>query len=159
VAVALTNNGTVTVASGTIEFQNAVTGAGTITIDAGAALQFDSNVAAGASVDFAGIAGGDLLLYDSRQFGAAIHGFGGTNTDEIDLRDINFNSSSFKLSYAGNAAHTQGVLAVTDGTRTADLIMFGKYTTANFHASADGFAGTKIVDPPSHHTLLAFGHL
>jgi hypothetical protein len=155
IAPAFTNNGAVTVTTGTIEFQNTVGGTGTFTLDAGAVLQFDSRVAGGSSVDFAGTSGGELSLLDSRQFGAAIHGFGGIGTDYMDLRDINFTSSSaFKLGYTGST--TQGVLTVTDGTNTARLTMFGKYTTANFHASADGFGGTAIVDPTAHSPLLAF---
>jgi hypothetical protein len=154
IAVVVTNDGAVEVASGTLEFQNAVSGAGMFTLEPGTVLQFDTTVAKGLSIDFAGTTGGDLVLTDSQQFAASIHGFGGTNTDELELRDINFASTKFKLSYSGSS--TQGVLAVTDGTHAADLTMFGNYTSANFHASADG-DGTKIFDPPSH-PLLAFAH-
>jgi hypothetical protein len=36
---------------------------------------------------------------------------------------------------------------VTDGTKTATLTMFGNYTLANFHASADSSGHTLITDP------------
>ncbi len=155
VAVAFTNSGTVEVAAGTLEFQNTVAGNGKFIVEPGAVLRFDMSVAGG-SVDFATHTGGELLLADSQQFRAGVHGFGGASTDEMDLRDINFTSSAFKLSYNGNT--TQGVLTVTDGTHTAHLTMFGNYTKANFLASADSAGGTLIVDPATHAILLASGH-
>ncbi len=154
IAVAFTNDGKVLVDSGRIEFQSTVNGTGTFTLNSGTVLQFDTSVASGSSVDFASTTGGELVLFDSQQFGAAVHGFGGTKTDEMDLRDIDFGGVAFKLGYSGNT--TQGVLTVTDGTHTAHLTMFGNYTSANFHASGDGAGGTAIVDPATHPTLLAF---
>lgn len=153
IALPFTNNGSVSIFTGAIEFQNTVAGAGGFTLRPGTFLQFDESVAAGSSVTFATTTGGDLDLIDSRQFGAAIHGFGGTNTDEIELHDINFSSSGFKLAYAGST--TSGTLTVTDGTDTAHFEMFGNYTTANFHASSDPSGGTRIFDPPVSHPLLA----
>jgi hypothetical protein len=125
-------------------------------LGAGATLAFDNADATGVNVDFADTAGGTLLLSDSQEFGATIHGFGGSGTDKIDLTNIIFISAGFQLSYSGST--TQGVLTVTDGTRTAHLTMFGNYTTASFHPSADSFNGTAIVDPPAQPTPLAFGH-
>jgi len=160
IATLFTNNGTVTAGTDSItEFMNMVNGTGTFilqagTLQPGGALQFDTAVAPGSALDFASTTGGALVMLDSQQFGAAIHGFGGTNTDALDLRDISFTSSAFKLGYSGST--TKGVLTVTDGTHTAHLTMFGNYTTANFHASANS-GGTMIVDPPAHPTLLAFG--
>ena len=153
IATPLTNNGSVIAASGTLEFQKSIGGAGIFTIDPGAALQFDAGVASTLSVDFANLLGGDLVLDASPLFAAGIHGFGGSSTDEIDLRDINFTDA--KLSYSGST--TLGVLTVTDGFETAHLKMFGNYKTANFHASTDLFGGTQIFDPPTHHTILAVG--
>jgi hypothetical protein len=146
VAVAFTNDGTVKVETGTIEFQNAVVGNGSFSIAAGAALQFDSTVAAGSGVDFAGRGGGELVLEDGDKFAAGIHGFGGS--DEIALTNVAFGGSGFKLSYHGNAK--EGVLTVTDGTDTARQTFFGDYKTADFHASADPSGGTLITDPTTH---------
>jgi hypothetical protein len=157
VAVPFTNSGAVIVASGEIEFQNMVAGAGSFTVKPDTVLQFDAGVAKTARVNFSSTSGGDLILLDAPQFGAAIHGFGGANTDEIDLRDINPSSPLFRHGYTPNSNHTQGVLSVTDGTNTASLTMFGNYTPASFHLSADGFGGTQIFDPPSKHTILAVG--
>jgi hypothetical protein len=146
-----TNNGAVKVEIGTIEFDQAVRGSGSFTIEPGAVLAFDTSVAAGSGVDFATTTGGELFLGDTRQFGASIHGFGGSGTDAIDLRDININNAGFKLSYSGNT--TQGVLTATDGTNTAKLTMIGDYTIGSFHASSDGSIGTLIVDPGTHTPL------
>jgi hypothetical protein len=157
VAVPITNSGAVIVASGEIEFQNTVAGAGSFTIRPDTTLQFDASVAKTARVNFATTTGGDLVLLDAPRFRAAIHGFGGNRTDEIDLRDVNFSSPLFRFGYTPNSSHTQGVLTVTDGTNTASLTMFGNFTPKSFHVSADGFGGTQIFDPPSKHTMLAVG--
>ena len=148
------NNGKVTVATGAIEFKAIVSGKGSFTIDPGTVLQFDSSVAKTASIDFLTKVGGTLSLVDSQGFAAIIHGFGGTNTDRIDLHDINFNSGAFNMTYHPKGK-TGGVLTATDGSHTAVLNFFGKYTLGNFHASSDGGSGTLLVDPHSHATLLA----
>ncbi len=147
------NDGNVLAGSGTLEFQTAVAGSGSYPIEPGAVLQFDAAVASGASVDFATTKGGELLLEDSQGFAAAIRSFGGSDTDEIDLRDINFSGTSFRLVYRGTTK--EGVLTVTDGTHTTRLTMFGDYKTADFKASADVAGGTAIFGVPAHATLLA----
>jgi hypothetical protein len=45
------------------------------------------------------------------------------------------------------------LLTVTDGTHTANIDFFGKYTISNFLVSNDGSNGTLIVDPASHALL------
>jgi hypothetical protein len=153
IQVGFINDGAVAVQSGTVEFANAVSGTGSFAIAANAVLRFDASVGKGSSVDFATKTGGELLLLDSRQFAAAIHGFGGA--DSLDLVDVDVANPEFKLSYSGNA--TKGVLTVTDRTHTAHLTLFGDYKTADFHASEDGSNGTLIVDPAVHSGLLASG--
>jgi hypothetical protein len=147
------NNGRVIVDTNEIEFENLVSGSGSFTIEPGVVLQFDKSVAKGSSVDFASATGGELVLQDSPVFGATIHGFGGSNTDEICLPDMNF--TSLKMSYH-SAGKTGGVLTITNGTITASLDFFGKYSLKDFHASADDTGGTLIVDPAPH-ALLASG--
>jgi hypothetical protein len=146
-----TNDGRVKLDTGAITFEQPVSGTGSFTIEPGTMLAFAASVGAGSSVDFATTTGGELFLGDSRQFAAAIHGFGGSSTNAIDLLDINITSAGFKLSYSGNS--TQGVLTVTDGTNTAKLTMFGNYTTASFTASNNGGNGTLIVDSGVHALL------
>jgi hypothetical protein len=88
-------------------------------------------------------------LLNSAAFTGTITGFTGSGTgtpatsDKLDLRDINFSSTKFAKSYAGN------VLTVTDGTHTANISMVGTYTLASFHFAGDGSGGTLVTDPPS----------
>jgi hypothetical protein len=157
VGVAFTNNGTVDVAIGTLEFQTTVNGTGKFSIGEGTILQFDSSVAAGSSVDFANKSGADLVLYDSQQFDAGIHGFGGA--DALYLRDIDWNGSGpTTLSFKYNTGSTtEGVLTVGDSSgHTAHLTLLGTgYATADFQASEDSTGHTMIVDPATHATVLA----
>jgi hypothetical protein len=152
ISVDFTNNGAVIVDNGEIEFTTLVGGKGSFTIEPGAVLQFDVSVAAGPSVVFAKTTGGELVLEDSQGFEATIKGFGfgGSDTDEIDCRDINFTSlqsPSYKPDKTG------GVLTLFDGTHTAKIDFFGKYTIKNFVFSNDGSNGTLITDPGSHALL------
>ena len=94
----------------------------------------------GGAVTFA--SGGLLQLDASTTFGGQISGFGGS--DQIDLRDIAFNSGTTTLGYADNG--TSGTLSVTDGTHTANLALLGTYTAASFAISVDGHGGTLIKD-------------
>ena len=151
------NNGAVVVDIGSIEFQTLVSGKGSFTIEPGTGVQFDASVAAGSTIDFASHTGGDLRLLDSQAFGAAIKGFGGAGTDEIELGDI---SGVVNLSYKDTSTATvkQGIVTVTNGTQTAHLTFLGTYKRANFLASPDPQGGTLIVDPPLHHTSLALAH-
>lgn len=151
------NNGAVVVDIGSIEFQTLVSGKGSFTIEPGTGVQFDSSVAAGSTINFASHTGGDLRLLDSQAFGAAIKGFGGAGTDEIELGDI---SGVVDLSYKDTSTATlkQGIVTVTNGAQTAHLTFLGTYKRANFLASPDPQGGTLIVDPPLHHTSLALAH-
>ncbi len=151
ILVDFTNNGAVIVHTGEIQFGALVSGAGSFTIEPGTVLQFDRSVAKGSTVDFATKTGGELSLLDSQGFAAAIKGFGGSKTDEIYLNDINFNSGAFSMTYKPTGK-TEGVLTVKDGTHTATLDFFGKYTRANFDASSLN-GGTLIVDPTPHALL------
>jgi hypothetical protein len=64
------------------------------------------------------------------------------------------------LSFRENAAGTRGVLAVTDGTLRASLVLFGNYVAAGFHLSRTAGEGTLITyEPPAGaHLNLAAGH-
>jgi hypothetical protein len=63
--VAVVNDGTVTLDTGTITFEQAVSGTGRFTIAPGTVLAFAAGVAASSSVDFATTAGRELFLGDS----------------------------------------------------------------------------------------------
>ena len=111
------------------------------TIDAGASLELAG--ADSGSVTFKS-ATGELILDHSTTFSGQISNFTGDGTlsgsDQIDLKDINYNS--VQDSYAN------GVLTITDGTDTAKLNFNGSYTQANFHLASDGSGGTIVYDPP-----------
>jgi hypothetical protein len=89
-----------------------------------------------------------LILDDAPLFSGAI-GFTGngnpSQSDQIDLKDINFASVS--------DSYSDGVLTVTDGTRTANLTLSGTYSLGNFMLSNDGQGGTLVIDPPVSQTL------
>ena len=125
----------------TLQIGNPLAGT-SATIGTGATLEL-----AGAdtgSVTFAS-SKGTLVLDQSSTFSGKIYGFTGngslSGSDQIDLRDINYNS--VQESYAN------GVLTVTDGTDTAKLNFNGSYSLANFKLVSDGHGGTIVYDPPA----------
>ena len=115
---------------------------GSTTIGAGATLELEA--ANSSSVTFQGSTG-TLQLDDATTFSGQILGFRGngslSGSDQIDLRNINYNS--VQDSYAN------GILTVTDGSNTAKLSFSGTYTLANFDFATDGSGGTIVYDPPS----------
>ena len=110
-------------------------------------LTIDGAVAAGQIVQFQGSTG-MLVLDNSSACSGAILGFTGDGTlsgsDQIDLKDINFNSASFSDNY--DAA--SGILTVSDGVHTANLHFGGSYQLENFKFADDGENGTIVYDPP-----------
>ena len=112
-----------------------------VTIGSGATLEL--GVADSASVTF-NSSTGMLQLDHSSTFSGDIFKFTGngnlSGSDQIDLRDINYNS--VQDSYAN------GVLTVTDGIDTANIDFNGSYTLANFKFASDGNGGTIVYDPP-----------
>ena len=88
------------------------------------------------------------MLDQASTFNGQIEGFTGTapnaaHSDVVDLAGINYNSGHFSESYNAST----GVLAVSDGTHTADLT-FGNFQ-ATFEFASDGNGGTDIFDPPA----------
>jgi hypothetical protein len=115
---------------------------GSATIGTGATLELAA--ADSGSVTFNGSTG-TLRLDHSSTFSGEIFNFTGngslSGSDQIDLRDINYNS--VQDSYAN------GVLTVTDGSNTAELSFSGSYTLENFKFASDGSGGTIVYDPPA----------
>jgi Tryptophan-rich Synechocystis species C-terminal domain/Lipase (class 3)/Calx-beta domain/The GLUG motif len=95
-------------------------------------------------ITFAGSTG-TLIFDQSTEFTGQISGL--TGQDQIDLRDIGFGANTTLL-YSENAGNTGGLLAVSDGTHTANLSLSGQYTTANFTMLSDSAGGTLLYDPP-----------
>ena len=100
-----------------------------------------------APVSFIG-ATGMLQLDHSAQFTGQISGFAGQ--DQIDLRDIVFNSQT-TIGYAASPDNTGGSLIVSGGGQTANLTLLGSYNAAQFTASSDGQGGTLVTTHQSPH--------
>ena len=73
--------------------------------------------------------------------------------DAIDAVDVHFAQLS-TATFAENAAHTSGVLTLSDGTHTAAITLFGQFaaagfsgqaTAAGFSVALDGGTGTKVT--------------
>lgn len=95
------------------------------------------------SVTFAA-ATGMLALDNSSSFSGQITGFGGG--DQIDLSDI-FYGASTTLAFSAQGNDLGTTLTVSDGTDTANLVLFGQYLASDFALSSDGHGGTLITDP------------
>jgi hypothetical protein len=140
---AVANTGTLKVLAGTLTVDGAVTGAGTVDIQAGIAnfwSSFSENVTFGG-------AHGELQLAKSQAYTGTIFGFSLTGGTSLDLRDIGFSAGHTKATYSGSA--TGGVLTVVDGTHTAHIGLAGNFTGSTFTTSSDGHGGTIVVDPAS----------
>ena len=127
----------------TLQLSQSLAGpSGATTIGTGATLELQA--ADSATVTFQGSTG-TLQLDDATTFSGQIFNFAGNGSlagsDQIDLTNISY--SSVQDSYAN------GVLTVTDGSKTADLSFSGSYTLANFNFASDGSGGTIVYDPPA----------
>ncbi len=87
---------------------------------------------------------GTLDLDNASSFSGQIAGFGGG--DQIDLLDI-FSGASTTLAYSSQGNDLGTTLTVSDGTDTANLVLFGQYLASDFAISSDGHGGTLITDP------------
>ncbi len=113
-----------------------------ITIGTGSTLEL--NTPDNGPVTFAGPTG-TLQLHVSSSLTGQISGFGAQ--DGIDLADVSFGAST-TLGYTPNNSNTGGVLAVSDGTHTANLALLGNYMASSFVIASDGHGGTLLTDPP-----------
>jgi hypothetical protein len=87
---------------------------------------------------------GTLDLDNSSSFDGQISGFGGA--DQIDLADIFFGAST-TLAYSAQGNDLGTTLTVSDGTDTANLVLFGQYLASDFAISSDSHGGTLITEP------------
>jgi hypothetical protein len=127
----------------TLQINESLAGpSGSTSIGTGATLELQG--ADSASVTFLGSTG-TLQVDNAVTFSGQIFNFTGngslSGSDQIDLRDINYNSV--------RDAYANGVLTVTDGSNTAELSFSGSYTLANFAFTSDGSVGTIVYDPPA----------
>ncbi|OAF16132.1 hypothetical protein AYJ54_38945 [Bradyrhizobium centrolobii] len=135
----INNTSTIEVHTGTLTLFGSLSGAGSVTIDAGATLEVNATVSQ--TITFAG-AGAELQI-DTSDFGGSIAGFAAT--DKIDLSGIEYGLGTSAV-YVSNAAHTGGVLTVTDADgHSISLTLIGDYSKAHFAGSADSDGGTLIT--------------
>jgi hypothetical protein len=87
---------------------------------------------------------GTLDLDNASSFDGQISGFGGA--DQIDLSDIFFGAST-TLAYSAQGNDLGTTLTVSDGTDTANLVLFGQYMASDFAISSDSHGGTLITEP------------
>jgi hypothetical protein len=166
--IAATNGGTVVVVSalnetastsriaaagGTIVLDGAVTGAGLARINGGT---IDFAGAYNGAAWFTGTSGALILAHSLSFTSGTITGFSKTGGTSLDLRDIAFAMGVTKASFVENGRSTAGVLTVTDGTHTANIILAGDYADQTFAVAADGHGGTTVTDPPPPPALARF---
>jgi autotransporter passenger strand-loop-strand repeat protein len=120
-------------------------GTASAAIISGGTLDVMSGASIGSGpVTFAVSGGGTLQLDSSLTFSGLVAGFG--QPDLLYLKDLSFVSASTSATWTQSG--TSGTLAVTNGTQTADILLLGQYSTANFHVSSSTAGGTIVTDPP-----------
>jgi hypothetical protein len=125
---AVTNTGTLKVASGTLDFIGAVTGTGTDTISGASTLEFDGAVSSSKTlgdqnIGFTG--GGTLDLTDPNAFWGEISGFAATDAIEL------LGSWAFS-SFSENSGGTLATLTLASGATKHAFDFVGGYTQGDF---------------------------
>lgn len=155
----ITNDGTIVVDPNVhLDVTGPVTGIGKFWIDNGATLEFDfgSKVAPGMT-DCQTICfeqgAGKLIIDDSGHFAGVITGADGahlTSADVIDLAQLPYVEGSMSASVAYNSGTDISTVTFSDGISSNNVALHfsGNYTDSAWtFASANGGAGTEIVDP------------
>jgi len=142
-----------------------VTGIGKFWIDNGAMLEFDfGSKLAPDTTDCQTICfeqgAGKLIIDDCAKFAGVITGADGahlTSADVIDLAQLPYVEGSMSASVSYNSATNISAITFSDGTSSNDVTLHfsGSYADSAWSfASADGGAGTDIVDPPMNRGAL-----
>jgi hypothetical protein len=139
----VTNNGTIEVASGTLDFTGKIFGTGSDTISGASTLEFDAEVLAGQTVSFTG-SGGELELHGPAVFAGSISGFdtaGAGSNDRIEVA-----KPWVFTGFTENAGGTEGTLGFMNGASTISLTRIGDYNPADFvdHTQANGSTGDNL---------------
>jgi hypothetical protein len=133
VDVGVADGGAIEVASGTLDFTHAVTGGGSLAIDAGATLELGFSAASTITATFKG--DGTLALGNPAQFAATIAGF-----DSTDIIQLVGRTATQATLQAGDK------LAITDGgTAVATLQLTGNYAGDTFNVASDGAGGSLVT--------------
>ena len=153
VEVDFDDTGAISAHSGRLDFTKAITGDGTMAVDAGATLEVDRSAAASLGMSFNG-AGATLALGKPSKFAATISGF--APGDTIDLLATQATAATLK---SGDK------LVIFNGAdKVATLQLAGDYTGASFAVGSDGAGGTNITvttpgGPPGHRFVAAMAGL
>jgi hypothetical protein len=132
------NNGTVAASGGTLTL-GAVSGTGSLVIDAGATLELNGACGAGQAVAFAGANG--VLDLQAEYYAPAGTVSGFAAGDSIDESGSLISSATFTASGAGG-----GILTLYYGGQVAGRIaLAGNYLGSTFLTSGDGDGGTLIT--------------
>jgi hypothetical protein len=152
---AVTNSATIAANGGKVTIVGSLTGKGAAQIFSGNQMELKA-ASNSAPVSFQDNSGdiGTLVLDHAAGFTGTIAGFftDGTNSDTLDLQDINF-ASGVTWTFKESAGGQQGVLSVKDGLGdTTNLTLLGQYLAANgtahsgtsslFQFSADNITNT-----------------
>jgi autotransporter passenger strand-loop-strand repeat protein len=157
---AILDNGTLAFAlNGTNTFAAQLTGNGVLSVQGTGKLVVSNalnsnvgvNIGNSSSLELAAAANANIVFgYQSTLKLDDSQGFTGTLTatpgylDVIDLGDVPFVAGVTTVQFVENAAHTQGVLTVSDqagGGPTVQLTLLGDFSTGVFSIATDGQAG------------------
>jgi hypothetical protein len=154
---AVTNSATLAAHGGKVTIVGSLTGKGTAQIFSGNQMEL-KGTANSAPISFQDNSGdiGTLTLDHAVGFTGTIAGFfnDGTNSDTLDLQDINVATVSW--TFKENSGGTGGTLSITDGAHKANITLLGHYLAANgstssglFQTANDGSGGTLVTT--THH--------
>ncbi len=131
IAAPVEDSGSIIAQAGTLDLAQAVSGSGTIEIDAGATVSA-AGALTGVKMMFA-TGGDDLSIADPSDVTGALHNF--ASGDTIDL----VNLAATSLSFFGSK------LTIKNGKVVIGTLTFqGSYNTADFSLQSDGHGGTEI---------------
>lgn len=134
VGVRIADTGSIEAASGTLDLTQAITGGGTLRVDAGATLEVGFSAGATLGMSFNG-GNATLALGNPSKFAATIRGFAATDTIELLAR-----KATAATLEAGD------MLVITNGSKTvATLQLAGNFAGDIFHVTSDGAGGTKVT--------------
>jgi T5SS/PEP-CTERM-associated repeat protein len=116
-------------------------GSGDVTLAAKTELEIEGE--ASSRIAFNG-QGSTLTLLKARSFSGRLRGF--ARSDAIDLGDIHYQKGKTTFVFTENAAKTEGVLKVSDGSQTATIDLLGHYVKSDFLLGHGLNGGTLVTD-------------
>ena len=161
VGVNFVNTGTVEVQSGALDIAGAVSGTGSMKIDAGARLELGASVASGTTINFAG-SSGVLQIDNLTGFSGTVTGFGAGDVIEFGgqrFKSLKYSGSQVTVTLTNNAIDTfslttsaTGLKAIFDGngglgivTATSPLALTADYDIVAFASGANTVTGTSAT--------------